>query len=178
MLESTSDALLQSNHAICRGFDKRKKVGSWIVRLRRDGQRIGVRYFYDHHYPTPEAALQAARHYRDALLLLYPPLSSRAFRQRLNKRNTSGVSGVNFDPGRNSGYWMASTRLSDGTLLAKRFSVKLHGQEGAKQLAIAERHRQLQQVDNLKTRDENVARLFQHKEEQAELVATVTSSVG
>ena len=140
------DPLLQGNYGIARSIDKRRDTFAWVVRLSRQGRGVGTRFFYDHVYCSTEAALQAAKQYRNELLKLYPPLSSRSYREKLPPRNTSGVVGVSRDNGR-TGYWMACTRLRDGTLLIKRFSVKRHGEEGAKQLAIAERERQLQLVD-------------------------------
>lgn len=86
-----AQALLQGNYGIIRSQDKRKGTTSWLVRLRRDGRRVGARYFYHHHYDSPEAALAAARAYRNALLELYPPLTSREHRQRLSKHKVSRV---------------------------------------------------------------------------------------
>ncbi len=155
-----AQALLQGNYGIIRSQDKRKGTTSWLVRLRRDGYRVGTRYFYHHHYDSPDAALAAARAYRNALLELYPPLTSREYRQRPGKRNASGVPGVSRDRGR-TGYWIASTKLPDGAVILKRFSVKTHGENGAKELAIRERERQLQHVDNVKVRNADALRFFQ-----------------
>lgn len=154
--------LLQGNYGIIRSHDKRKGTTSWLVRLRRDGRRVGTRYFYHHHYDSPEAALTAARAYRNALLELYPPLTSREHRRRLGKRNVSGVAGVSRDRGR-TGYWIASTQLPDGAVLLKRFSVKKHGEQAAKELAIRERERQLQHVDNVKIRNVEALQFFQER---------------
>ena len=155
----SQQSLLQSSYGIIRSRDKRKGSVSWLVRLRRDGSHVGTRYFYDHHYDSPDAALAAAVAYRDAILKQHPPLSSREHRQRINERNTSGVAGVSRDRGR-TGYWMASTRLADGTVLLKRFSVKTHGETAAKELAVLERERQLQHVHNLKLIDPDASHLF------------------
>ena len=157
-----AQALLQGNYGIIRSQDKRKGTTSWLVRLRRDGHRVGTRYFYHHHYDSPEAALAAARAYRNALLELYPPLTSREHRQRLSKRNASGVPGVSRDTG-GPGYWIASTKLADGTVLFKRFSVKTHGEDAAKELAIRERERQLQHVEHVKVRNLDALQFFQER---------------
>ncbi|WP_107130369.1 AP2/ERF family transcription factor [Paracidovorax avenae] len=157
-----AQALLQGNYGIIRSQDKRKGTTSWLVRLRRDGRRVGTRYFYHHHYDSPEAALAAARAYRNALLEMYPPLDSREHRRRLSQLNTSGVAGVSRDRGR-TGYWIASTKLPDGVVLLKRFSVKKHGENAAKELAIRERERQLQHVDNVKVRNVEAMRFFQER---------------
>ncbi|MGP3507182.1 AP2/ERF family transcription factor [Paracidovorax citrulli] len=157
-----AQALLQGNYGIICSQDKRKGTTSWLVRLRRDGRRVGARYFYHHHYDSPEAALAAARAYRNALLEMYPPLDSREHRRRLSQLNTSGVAGVSRDRGR-TGYWIASTKLPDGVVLLKRFSVKKHGENAAKELAIRERERQLQHVDNVKVRNVDAMRFFQER---------------
>ncbi|ATG94000.1 AP2 domain-containing protein [Paracidovorax citrulli] len=157
-----AQALLQGNYGIICSQDKRKGTTSWLVRLRRDGRRVGTRYFYHHHYDSPEAALAAARAYRNALLEMYPPLDSREHRRRLSQLNTSGVAGVSRDRGR-TGYWIASTKLPDGVVLLKRFSVKKHGENAAKELAIRERERQLQHVDNVKVRNVEAVRFFQER---------------
>jgi len=61
------------------------------------------------------------------------------------RNNTSGVSGVHFKtPNPNHpGYWLAITFSSHRGSVSKAFSVKDHGHDVAKALAIAERHRQL-----------------------------------
>ena len=159
---STAQALLEGNYGIIRSQDKRQGTTSWLVRLRRDGRRVGTRYFYHHHYDSPEAALAAARAYRNALLDIYPPLTSREHRQRPGKRNASGVPGVSRDKG-GPGYWIASTKLADGTVLFKRFSVKTHGEEAAKALAILERGLQLQSVDNMRLLNPDASQFFQKR---------------
>jgi hypothetical protein len=72
--------------------------------------------------------------------------------------NTSGVAGVKYrqhSPAR-QGFWAAVTRIN-GNNLYKSFAVKEHGYEGAKALAIAERHRQLKQVARLSKRQRKSA---------------------
>ncbi|MGN8078685.1 AP2 domain-containing protein [Variovorax sp. 22077] len=61
--------------------------------------------------------------------------------------NSSGVSGVHFkapNPG-HPGYWLAITYTAGRGSVSKAFSIKEHGAEKAKQLAIEERQRQLEQ---------------------------------
>ena len=58
------------------------------------------------------------------------------------------------------GYWIASTKLADGTVLFKRFSVKTHGEDAAKELAIRERERQLQQVEHVMIRNLGALQFF------------------
>lgn len=61
------------------------------------------------------------------------------------RNNTSGVSGVHFktpNP-RHPGYWLAITYSTARGSVSKAFSVKDHGHDLAKDMAIAERQRQL-----------------------------------
>ena len=61
--------------------------------------------------------------------------------------NSSGVSGVHFkapNPG-HPGYWLAITYTMGKGSVSKAFSIKEHGPEKAKLLAIEERERQLEQ---------------------------------
>ncbi|RTQ32288.1 AP2 domain-containing protein [Variovorax gossypii] len=61
--------------------------------------------------------------------------------------NSSGVSGVHFkapNPG-HPGYWLAITYTAGKGSVSKAFSIKEHGAEKAKLLAIEERERQLEQ---------------------------------
>lgn len=61
--------------------------------------------------------------------------------------NSSGVSGVHFkapNPG-HPGYWLAITYTAGRGSVSKAFSIKEHGAEKAKELAIEERQRQLEQ---------------------------------
>lgn len=61
--------------------------------------------------------------------------------------NSSGVSGVHFKAPNvgHPGYWLAITYTAGKGSVSKAFSIKEHGADGAKQLAIAERERQLEQ---------------------------------
>ncbi|GKT19678.1 AP2 domain-containing protein [Acidovorax sp. SUPP2522] len=152
--------LLQGMYGICRSYIKKLGLPVWIVRFRRDNRNVGLRYFYDHRYPSSEAALEAAKLYRNELLLTYPPVPSRLVRQRLMKNNTSGVAGVTLVRTTTGDYWTAATRLLSGKTLTSRFAVKIHGEDVAKRLAIAERYRQLQQVDYPRLCDPQAMRFF------------------
>lgn len=61
--------------------------------------------------------------------------------------NSSGVSGVHFKSPNvgHPGYWLAITYTTGKGSVSKAFSIKEHGPELAKQLAIEERERQLEQ---------------------------------
>lgn len=118
----------------------------WRVMITRDGKSIGNKSFADKKYGGEEAALQAATRYRDALLAQIVPVRKRDRNQSLRRNNTSGRAGVCrcFCKGRP--YYIAQTLLPDGTRLRKAFSVTKHGEAGARELAVAERERQLARV--------------------------------
>jgi len=73
------------------------------------------------------------------------------------RNNTSGVSGVHFKtPNRSHpGYWLAITYTAGKGSVSKAFSVKTHGAEAARNLAIAERASQL--ADKLRAEDDALA---------------------
>ena len=76
--------------------------------------------------------------------LLAPKRSKSEIRR---STNSSGVSGVHFkapNPG-HPGYWLAITYTAGRGSVSKAFSIKEHGPEKAKQLAIEERQRQLEE---------------------------------
>lgn len=118
----------------------------WNVRIHRDGRYVCNKTFSDIKHGGPEAALEAAIAYRDEVLERAPPLTKKVHNQRLRRNNTSGVAGVSRTSDRDRPCYLAGTMLPDGTRLYKRFYIDQHGEELARQLAIAERLRQLKQV--------------------------------
>ncbi|WP_269759022.1 AP2 domain-containing protein [Variovorax sp. E3] len=82
------------------------------------------------------------------------PRSAKRSKSEITRRNnTSGVSGVHYKtPGpSHPGYWLAITYTTGKGSTSKAFSVKEHGHDMAKRLAIAERARQL--ADKLRHQD-------------------------
>ena len=74
-------------------------------------------------------------------------LPKRSKSEIIRKTNTSGVSGVHFkcpNPG-HPGYWLAITYTAGKGSVSKAFSIREHGNDMAKTLAIAERAEQLAQ---------------------------------
>lgn len=69
----------------------------------------------------------------------------------LRRTNTSGVSGVAFKSPRpgHPGYWLAMTYTAGKGTTSKAFSVAKHGYDKAKEMAIAERRRQLEDKQHL-----------------------------
>lgn len=74
------------------------------------------------------------------------------------RNNTSGVSGVHFKTPNPShpGYWLAITYTAGRGSVSKAFSVKTYGAEAAKNMAVAERARQL--ADKRRTADDQEER--------------------
>ena len=79
-----------------------------------------------------------------------PRASKRSKSEITRSTNSSGVSGVQFKMPNagHPGYWLATTFTTGRGSVCKAFSVKEHGYDTAKSLAIAERARQL--ADKLK----------------------------
>ena len=113
-------------------------VRLWIVNVKRHG-RLFNRNFYDAVYGDRESALLMAIAYRDALQRLFPPLTQLEQRTKKRANNKSGVPGVmaKLDQGRLRS-WVATLEIN-GVTHQKHFSVKEHGDDKAKQLAIAKR---------------------------------------
>ena len=86
-----------------------------------------------------------------------PRTAKRSKSEITRRNNTSGVSGVHFKTPNPShpGYWLAITYTAGKGSVSKAFSVKTHGAEAAKSLAIAERASQL--ADKLRTEEEALA---------------------
>ena len=114
-------------------------VRLWVVNVKRHG-RLFARNFYDGVYGDRESALVMAIAYRDALQRLFPPLTQLEQRTKTRTNNKSGVPGVmaKFDRGRLKA-WIATIEVA-GVIHHKYFSVREHGEEKAKELAIEARH--------------------------------------
>lgn len=130
---------------------------AWVVTLQRKGAVIRKR-FSDGVYGGKREALKAAVEYRDSFLALDKPVDYQIWlRTRLRKNNKSGVPGVgryevvdNPNTGNVRTFWLASWIDEHGTNRTRKFSVAVHGEEEAKQLAIEEREYQLSRVCAIK----------------------------
>ncbi len=138
---SSNSPKSQNTYSIARVDDTNANgspVRLWLVNVKRHG-RLFHRNFYDAVYGDRESALRMAIAYRDALQRLFPPLTQLEQRTKKRVNNKSGVPGVmaKVDNGRLKA-WIATLEV-DGVIHHKYFSVKVHGDEKAKELAIAAR---------------------------------------
>ncbi len=109
----------------------------WWVRLRRQGHKI-VRLFKDSIYGSPEASLEQAMAYRDAVISALPPATNHEQAVLLRKNNHSGISGVRRIETDDGEAWQATLMDIDGQKRAT-FSIARYGEEAAKSLAIVQR---------------------------------------
>jgi len=121
---------------------------AWRVTLYRDGTKRVEKEFPFLKHGGESAALEKATAFRDEQLLRHPPRFSRDIRQQVRSSNTSGHPGVTRYRMGKYWYWVAQTKRRDGKPLKKSFRIDLHGEEKAKALAIAERRRQLTEIDH------------------------------
>lgn len=131
----------------------RSHTHSWLVTLQRRGQ-IYHRHFTDSLYGGKRKALQAAKVYRDTLLATLKPLTRIELCQIKKKNNRSGVSGVTrIDTWEDTRgrryprrYWLAQWPIGNGNARMRKFSIKLYGEQGARQRAIRARQEALKRL--------------------------------
>lgn len=108
--------------------------------------------FSDGIFGGKQKALLAALEYRDVLIIAPSPAEHNLWHRTITRRNnTSGIPGVGFYK-RNNGTekWVAYWSNENGIRNSQTFSVNIHGKDQAKQLAIAERQRQLKRIFEIK----------------------------
>lgn len=120
---------------------------SWRVMITRDHKALCNKSFSDKKYGGAEAALLAAIDYRDRLLERAHPAFKKDRNQLLRRNNTSGLAGVCRSAAKGRDYYVAQTLLPDGNRLRRAFSVAKYGDARARELAVAERAKQLAQVE-------------------------------
>lgn len=126
---------------------------AWLVQVQRNS-RITIKMFTDGVYGGKRKALQAAISFRAELLAAAPEYEHQIRRRSILRRNnTSGISGVarydkidNPRTGHRVVFWLASWIDEHAASRKRKFSVLRYGERKAKQLAIAERERQLKRV--------------------------------
>ncbi|WP_447777863.1 hypothetical protein [Variovorax boronicumulans] len=121
-------------------------VDYWSVDIRRDKVRT-VKSFYFNTHGGREGALKKAQAYRDQFVRENLPTLKREIAQRVRRDNKSGVAGVYFreEPGGRNPMWIAMTRISPEKSVSKAFSLGRYGPR-ARDLAVAERQKQLEQM--------------------------------
>ena len=114
--------------------------GAWTVNLRRHGQRL-ARSFPDRRWGGRDAALDAARAWRDAVMAAVPPITNHHAATRVPARSTTGIAGVNrvvpADRPQDA-MWLATLTTCEG-FRRRAFTVSTHGEDGARAKAIAQR---------------------------------------
>jgi hypothetical protein len=140
-------------HHILRLDIEAKRVHGWQVMAVRNKINKSKR-FSDAEYGGRDEALQAAIRYRDELLAKTDHLAHQLWiRSAVRRNNKSGIPGVGrceqiYKRSPNARYasWYAKWFDEHGKGHARWFSVSRYGEQEAKQLAIAERERQLERV--------------------------------
>ena len=117
--------------------------GNWRVSIIRQGQRHS-KCFSDSMHGGAEAALQAAKAWRDQLFRSLPVASKAQRTTRVNAANSSGVAGVHRSRdvvgGEVRQYWVAHCPKVKGMpQRGRKFSVAKYGEEQAFALAVAAR---------------------------------------
>lgn len=119
----------------------------WLVSLQRYDKRW-VKAFAFSIYGGRDQALRAAQAWRDQVMSEHPPMLRRDKAERPRRDNKSGIPGVVSIVGKDGAVerWLAKTYLArEGRVLQKSFRISQYG-EDAREMAIAERHRQLDQL--------------------------------
>lgn len=120
---------------------------SWRVMITRERKPVCNKSFSDKRYGGAEAALRAAVDYRDRLLARMHPAYKKDRNQLLRRNNTSGLVGICRSVAKGRAYYVAQTMLPNGTRLRRAFSIAKHGEAQARELAVAERAKQLAQIE-------------------------------
>jgi hypothetical protein len=130
---------------ICRIDQPEKHNHGFFVRLQRQG-KIYSAFFTDLKYGGKAAALAAAKHFhRQSVAIFGPPeiLNRQWWAEIVRRRGRSGIHGVQRVIDRKSQpwrkYWLASWSPKPYLVRRKQFSIRKHGEEWAKELAIRAR---------------------------------------
>ncbi|MDH4302197.1 MAG: AP2 domain-containing protein [Nitrospira sp.] len=129
------------------------RTHAWFVTVQRRG-RIYHQHFADFVYGGKRKALDAAKLYRDSLVVNLRPLTRLEVCQIKKKNNRSGVSGVTrIDATEQSRgrshrrqYWLAQWPIGNGKAKKKKFSITRYGDHGARQRAVRARQEALKSL--------------------------------
>lgn len=134
-------------HAIYRVDDERRLIYGWMVRM----DRCGVRYrelFSDEVCHGKDAALAAARAFRDDILARQAAASPRAGAEPKYTEGASSIAGLSLHCTKETRhlpeaeqhwFWRASWVTAQGEKKRKDFPILKHGEQGAFTLALAAR---------------------------------------
>lgn len=127
----------------------RYQRGYWKVVLERNGVTLSKSFPFLVH-GGEETALLRAQVWRDETVRKHPPMSRRKRAEIPMSTNTSGIPGVQciLGPDCHPQAWTARTKIGPGQVLRKYFSVTRYG-DRARSMAIAERKKQLQQMEGM-----------------------------
>jgi hypothetical protein len=119
----------------------------WQVKLERSRQRFGKTFSFARLGGVQEALAQAQA-WRDDVVRRHPPVMRQQRANKLRSNNKTGIVGVTcvLGPDGRPLQWSAHTYIGLGKLLQKTFSVYRYGDD-AQKLAIAERQKQLEQME-------------------------------
>ena len=132
--------------------DDSRKTHAWLVQVQRRSNII-IKMFSDNIFGGKQKALSAALEYRDALIIAAPSAEHNLWHRTIVRRNnTSGIPGVGLYKNEyHVEKWVAYWIDENGIRKSRTFSVNVYGKRKAKQLAIAERQRQLERIFEIKT---------------------------
>lgn len=128
---------------------QRARERAWRVFFYRSNRSLRInKYFSDSAFGGAEAALEAAKQWRDAMMAENPRATKTELAVMVRKHNVSGVAGVcrlkqhlKTASGHLQPYfiWQAQSLRGIKPLRTRSFSVLKYGEDGAKRLAIAAR---------------------------------------
>ena len=130
---------------ICRIDQPSHRTHGFFVRLQREG-KIYSAFFTDLKYGGKTAALAAAQHFHQQSVAIFGPpasLNRQWWAEIRRRKGRSGIQGVQrvinrkVRPWRK--YWVATWSPEPYSARRKMFSIRKHGEDGARQLAIRAR---------------------------------------
>lgn len=169
-------------YGISRIDNEKHRTYAWRVSLRRQGKKH-VKNFPDKKHAGKRNALQLAKQYRDELLLKYPATTRQQFCSVIRGNNRTGISGVYTYPKpyvlrdgtvKKTWYWEANWPDENHQSVSVSFSIKVYGEEVAKQMAIHARKEGLSTVSGVFwASDRNRIAMRGQKNEQENIINSV-----
>ena len=131
--------------------DDSRRTHAWLVQVQRKNSII-VKMFSDSLFGGKQNALSAALEYRD-FIAITPSSAEQNLWQRtiVRRNNTSGIPGVGlYKKSNGAERWIAFWTDEKGIRKSRTFAIGVYGKGRAKQLAVAERQRQLKRIFEIK----------------------------